>query len=258
MLNRDFNALTVIGDCDLAVMNIYQGSPLTLGVNGYKKATKTDKLAGFSFNYYNQYRNDVTGGEFFANSGKVGIVKVGQVTFDKDVYQNAGNINAKVYFAVTAANGATAGTAVVTIEGVSGSSATIAANATKEDIAAALAAAAPSGWVGTVSNDVAIFTKVASQAMTSTDAADNKVVVTTADATVSDATIEDFKPAGSLFNVFPYDEARTYNVNDTLYVDENGILTNDSSAAGTANEAGTVIVPPTATKSAMTVYVNIK
>ena len=160
MLNRDFNALTVIGDCDLAVMNISQGTPVTNSVNGYKKATNADKLAGFSFNYYNQYRNDVTGGEFFANSGKIGIVKVGQVTFDKDVYAIAGNINAKVVFTVTAANGATAGTAVVKLDGVDGASATIAASATKDAIATALAAVAPVGWVASANGDVVTFTKV--------------------------------------------------------------------------------------------------
>lgn len=258
MLNRDFNALTVNGDCDLAVMNIFQGSPVTLGVNGYKLATKGDKLAGLSFNYFNQYRNDVTGGEFFANSGKIGVVKIGQVTLDKDVYKLAGNINAKVTFEVTAANGATAGTAVVKIDGVDGATATIAASATKEAIATALAAAAPAGFVGTASGEFVTFTKTEQSAIASTNAADNVVTVTTADATVGDAVIEQFKPAGQLFNVFPYDATQTYNIGDTLYVDDNGVITNDSSAADTDNTVGTVIEPATATKSAMKVYINIK
>lgn len=258
MLNRDFNALTVNGDCDLSINNIFQGSPVTLGVNGYKLATKGDKLAGLSFNYFNQYRNDVTGGEWFANSGKIGVVKIGQITLDKDVYKLAGNVNAKVVFTVTAANGATAGTAVVKIDGVDGATATIAANATKEDIATALAAAAPTGFVGTASGEVVTFTKTEQSAIASTDAADNVVTVTTADATVGDAVVEQFKPAGQLFNVFPYDATQTYNIGDTLYVDDNGIITNDSSAADTNNTVGTVIEPATATKSAMKVYINIK
>lgn len=258
MLNRDFNALTVNGDCDLAVMNIFQGSPVTLGVNGYKLATKGDKLAGLSFNYFNQYRNDVTGGEWFANSGKIGVVKIGQVTLDKDVYKFAGNVNAKVVFTVTTANGATAGTAVVKIDGVDGASAAIAANATKEAIATALAAAAPAGFVGAASGEVVTFTKTEQSAIASTEAADNVVSFTDATAATSAAVIEQFKPAGQLFNVFPYDATQTYNIGDTLYVDDNGVITNDSSAAGTDNTVGTVIEPATATKSAMKVYINIK
>lgn len=258
MLNRDFNALTVNGDCDLSINNIFQGSPVTLGVNGYKLATKADKLAGLSFNYFNQYRNDVTGGEFFANSGKIGVVKIGQVTIDKDVYKLAGNINAKVSFTVTAANGATAGTAVVKIDGVDGASVAIEASATKEAIATALAAGAPAGFVGTAAGDVVTFTKIEQSTITSTDAADNVVTVETADATVGDAVIDQFKPAGQLFNVFPYDETQTYNIGDTLYVDDNGIITNDAGAASTDNIVGTVVEPATATKSAMKIYINIK
>lgn len=258
MLNRDFNALTVNGDCDLAVMNIFQGSPVTLGVNGYKLATKGDKLAGLSFNYFNQFRNDVTGGEWFANSGKIGVVKIGQVTLDKDVYKLAGNINAKVVFTVTTANGATAGTAVVKIDGVNGATATIAANATKENVATALAAAAPAGFVGAASGEVVTFTKVEQSAIASTDAADNVVSFTDATAATGDAVIEQFKPAGQLFNVFPYDATQTYNIGDTLYVDDNGIITNDAGAASTNNTVGTVVEPATATKSAMKVYINIK
>ena len=258
MLNRDFNALTVNGDCDLAVMNIFQGSPVTLGVNGYKLATKGDKLAGLSFNYFNQFRNDVTGGEWFANSGKIGVVKIGQVTLDKDAYKLSGNVNAKVIFTVTGANGATAGTAVVKIDGVDGASVTIEANATKENIATALAVGAPIGFIGAASGEVVTFTKIEQSAIASIDAASNVVTVTTADATVGDAIVEQFKPAGQLFNVFPYDETKTYNIGDTLYVDDNGIITNDSSAADTDNIVGTVIEPATAIKSEMKVYINIK
>lgn len=258
MLNRDFNSLTVNGDCDLSIMNIFQGSPVTLGVNGYKLAKKGDKLAGLSFNYYNQYRNDVTGGEWFANSGKIGVVKIAQVTLDKDVYQLGGNINANVVFEVTAANGETAGTAVVKLDGVDGASATIAASATIDTIASALAAAAPAGWTGKAEGAIVTFTKIEQASMVSTAAADNVITITTATATVSDGTINQFKPAGSLFNVFPYDATRTYNIGDTLFVDENGIITNDATASDTDNTVGTVIEPATATKSAMKIYMNIK
>ena len=37
-------------------------------------------FVGLSYNYYSDLKNDVTGGEWFADSGKVGIVKIGQVT----------------------------------------------------------------------------------------------------------------------------------------------------------------------------------
>lgn len=259
MLNRDFNALTVNGDCDLAVMNIFQGSPVTLGVNGYKLATKSDKLAGLSFNYFNEFRNDVTGGEFFANSGKIGVVKIGQVTLDKDVYKLAGNINARVTFEVTKDNDqGSAGTAVVKLDGIDGGTATIEANASKEDIAAALAAAAPNGWVGQAGGEFVTFTKIDQTSMESVDQSDNNVTVETADAEVSDAMVEQFRPAGQLFNVFPYDATQTYNIGDTLYVDDNGIITNDVGAASTNNTVGTVVEPATATKSAMKVYINIK
>ena len=78
---------------------------------------------------------------------------------------------------------------------------------------------------------------------------------------VSAAEVTDFKQAGaSLFNVYPYDETKTYNVNDALYVDSEGKLTNDAAVAEQdgKNFAGTVIEPATATKSAMKVYVNIR
>ena len=84
MLNRDFEALTVNGVCDLTEKNIIAGSPLTYGDNGYKLAKAGDKFAGLSYNYYHTGKNDVTGGEWFADSGKVGVVKVAQVTLGAD------------------------------------------------------------------------------------------------------------------------------------------------------------------------------
>lgn len=260
MLNRDFNALTVNGDCDLSVNNIFQGSPVTLDVNGYRLARKGDKLSGLSFNYFNEYRNDVTGGEFFANSGKIGVVKIGQVTLDKDVYKLAGNINARVTFEVTAANGATAGTAVVKLDGVDGASATIAASATKEDITAALAAAAPAGWVGQAGGEFVTFTKIEQSPIESLDQSDNNVTVETADATVGDAMIDQFRQAGSLFSIFPYDAERTYNVNDRLFVNGDGIITNDAGEEEQdgSNFVGIVVDPATPTKSAMKIYMNIQ
>jgi len=93
------------------------------------------------------------------------------------------------------ANGETAGTAVVTLEGVNGSSVNIEASATASQVATALAAGAPAGWVGSATNAVVTFTKTASKAMAYTDVNHNKVVVTTADASISDATVSDYNPA---------------------------------------------------------------
>lgn len=93
------------------------------------------------------------------------------------------------------ANGETAGTAVVTLEGVNGSSVTIAAEATASQVATALAAGAPAGWVGSTTDEVVTFTKTASKAMAYTDVDHNKVVVTTADVSISDATVSDYNPA---------------------------------------------------------------
>lgn len=261
MLNRDFNALTVNGDCDLSVNNIFQGSPVTLDVNGYRLARKGDKLAGLSFNYFNEYRNDVTGGEFFANSGKIGVVKIGQVTLDKDVYKLAGNINARVTFEVTKDNDqGSAGTAVVKLDGENGGTATIDADASKEDIAAALAAAAPNGWVGQAGGEFVTFTKIEQSPIESVIQSDNNVTVETADATVSDAMVDQFRQAGSLFNIFPYDAERTYNVNDKLFVNGDGIITNDDNEAeqDNSNFVGIVVDPATPTKSAMKIYMNIQ
>lgn len=84
MLNRDFECLTVNGVCDLSEKNIIAGSPLTLGANGYKLAKAGDAFFGLSFNYYHTGKNDVTGGEWFADSGKVGVVKIAQVTLEAD------------------------------------------------------------------------------------------------------------------------------------------------------------------------------
>lgn len=84
MLNRDFDALTVNGALDLTDKNIIAGSPLTYGANGYKLAKSGDTFAGLSFNYYYPGKNDVTGGEWFADSCKVGVVKVAQVTLSAD------------------------------------------------------------------------------------------------------------------------------------------------------------------------------
>lgn len=84
MLNRDFDALTVNGVCDLSAKDIIAGSPLTLGANGYKLAKAGDAFMGLSFNYYHTGKNDVTGGEWFADSGKVGVVKIAQVTLEAD------------------------------------------------------------------------------------------------------------------------------------------------------------------------------
>ena len=84
MLNRDFDCLTVNGVCDLSEKNIIAGSPLTLGANGYKLAKPGDAFVGLSFNYYHIGKNDVTGGEWFADSGKVGVVKIAQCTLAAD------------------------------------------------------------------------------------------------------------------------------------------------------------------------------
>ena len=84
MLNRDFDCLTVNGICDLSEKNIIAGSPLTLGENGYKLAKAGDPFVGLSFNYYHIGKNDVTGGEWFADSGKVGVVKIAQCTLEAD------------------------------------------------------------------------------------------------------------------------------------------------------------------------------
>ena len=84
MLNRDFECLTVNGDCDLTEKNIIAGSPLTYGANGYKLAKAGDLFAGLSDNYYYIGKNDVTGGEWFADSQKLRVVKIAQVTLEAD------------------------------------------------------------------------------------------------------------------------------------------------------------------------------
>ena len=89
MLNRDFEALTVNGICDLSTKNILAGSPLTYGANGYKLAKAGDPFVGLSYNYYHTGKNDVTGGEWFADSGKVGVVKIALVTLGGDEIDGA-------------------------------------------------------------------------------------------------------------------------------------------------------------------------
>ena len=152
MLNRDYNFGTVTGQADLSVKNVTQGAPLTLGANGYKLAKKGDLLAGLSFNYYTEDHNDVTGGEFFANSGKFGVVQLGEVTIDKDMYLN---------------------------------------------------------------------------------------------------------PDGTPKNVFPYDSSKTYAVNDLIYVDANGLLTNDASAKDAHNLVGRVVVAPAGNVTAMKIALQV-
>ena len=152
MLNRDFNFGTVIGKCDLSAKNITQGAPVTLGENGYRLATKADTLAGLSFNYFTEHRNDVTGGEWFANSGKIGVVQMGEVTIDKDVYL----------------------------------------------------------------------------------AAD-----------------------GTPIEVFPYKTGITYEVNELLYVNEEGLITNEADAKDAHNIVGRVVVAPEGTKTAMKIALNV-
>lgn len=90
MLNRDFEALTVTGKLDMSAKNILAGSPVTLGENGYKLATADDKvIAGLSLNYFCDFNDEVSGGDFHANSGKISVVKVAQVTLMADVYFDA-------------------------------------------------------------------------------------------------------------------------------------------------------------------------
>ena len=86
MLNRDFEVLTVNGALDLTTKNVYAGTPLTNSATGYKAGVKTDAFVGLSYNYYAPEMDDVNGGPWFANSGMVGVVKIGQVTIDKDVF----------------------------------------------------------------------------------------------------------------------------------------------------------------------------
>ena len=84
MLDRAFEGLTVNGKCDLTTKNIIAGSPLTYGANGYKLAVAGDKFAGLSMNYYYVGKDDVNGGEWFADSKKVGVVKVAEVVLAGD------------------------------------------------------------------------------------------------------------------------------------------------------------------------------
>lgn len=113
MLNRDFDVLTTHGDLDLTEKNIYAGTPLKNTATGFKKAVKTDVFVGLSYNYFAPEKDDVNGGEWFANSCKVNVVKIGQVTIDKDVFDGAAepvypydktktyNVNDKLYVGTT-------------------------------------------------------------------------------------------------------------------------------------------------------------
>ena len=80
MLNKDFEVLTTTGALDLTKKGVFAGSPLTNTDAGFTLAKGKVAFVGLSNNYYSDLKNDVTGGEWFADSGKVGIVKIGQVT----------------------------------------------------------------------------------------------------------------------------------------------------------------------------------
>lgn len=80
MLNKDFEVLTTNGALDLTKKGVFAGSPLTNTDAGFTLAKGKVVFVGLSVNYYSDLKNDVTGGEWFADSGKVGIVKIGQVT----------------------------------------------------------------------------------------------------------------------------------------------------------------------------------
>ena len=80
MLNKDFEVLTTTGALDLTKKGVFAGSPLTNTEAGFTLAKGKVVFVGLSYNYYSDLKNDVTGGEWFADSGKVGIVKIGQVT----------------------------------------------------------------------------------------------------------------------------------------------------------------------------------
>lgn len=258
MLNRNIDTMTITGPCDLSEKNIFAGTPMTLTVNGYKKAVKTDRLAGLSFNNYNDYTNDVAGGELFADSGKVNVVKIADVTIDKDVFNSPMDVHASVTFTIETAS-TTAGTAVVTLDSVAGSSVTIGANKTTSEVAALLSAGAPTGWTGKAVGANVTFTKVAASAMTSTSTTNNAVAFTTTEATASSANVTQFVAMGAEVLVYPYDSSKTYLVNDAIYVDASGLLTNDVSAAEAdkKNLVGYVKYPPTSTISAMTLVINI-
>ena len=151
MLNRDFDALTVTGALDTAEKNILAGSPVTLGENGYKLAKKGDVFAGLSVNYFCEFSDEVAGGDFHVDSGKISVTQIGQVTLDKDVY---------------------------------------------------------------------------------------------------------FDAAGLKKEVLPYDASKTYAAGELLFVDENGLITNNPEAKDKNNIVGRVVVPATATSSAMTIALN--
>ncbi|MCM1260528.1 MAG: hypothetical protein NC222_06195 [Staphylococcus sp.] len=96
MLNRNFEALTVNGKLDMSAKNILAGSPVTLGENGYKLATSADVVAGLSVNYFCDFNDEVANGDFHADSGKIAVVKIAQVTLMADVYFDAEGVKKTV------------------------------------------------------------------------------------------------------------------------------------------------------------------
>lgn len=260
MLNRNYATLTVNGPVDLSAKNIYAGSPLTLGPNGYKKATASDIFAGLSMNNYNPYLNDVLGGEWFNNSKMVNVVKIDQVVIDKDSFPAQGFTNATVSFTLSGTTSAS-GTAVVTIDGVDGATVSIESGKTAAEAASALASGAPAGYVAAVSGATITFTKQEASAIEDTEATANKITLTGAtDLTAGNAVVVQFVPAGSAEDVFPYDSTRTYSINDELFVDSNGLITNDSSVKNVegTNYVGRICVPPTSASTIMVININVR
>lgn len=96
MLNRDFEALTVNGKLDMSAKNILAGSPVTMGENGYKLATAGDVVAGLSVNYFCDFNDEVDNGDFHADSGKIAVVKIAQVTLMADTYFDAEGVKKTV------------------------------------------------------------------------------------------------------------------------------------------------------------------
>ena len=260
MLNRNYATLTVTGPADLSAKNIYAGSPLTLGPNGYKKATASDIFAGLSMNNYNPYLNDVLGGEWFANSKMVNVVKIDQVVIDRDSFPAPGFTNATVSFTLSGTTSAS-GTAVVTIDGVDGATVSIDNGKSAAEAAAALAVGAPAGFIASVNGATVTFTKQEASAIADTEATANKVTITDATGlTAGAAVVVQFVPAGTAEDIFPYDSTRTYSINDELFVDANGLLTNDASVKngeGT-NYVGRICVPPTSASTKMVININVR
>jgi len=100
MLNRNHDALTVMGALLLTNRNVLKGTPLTIdtATGKYRKALKADKFAGLSNNYFYVYKDDVNGGEFQTDSGVINLVKIAEVTLSKDVFQDPETLqNVEVY-----------------------------------------------------------------------------------------------------------------------------------------------------------------